>query len=242
MWSDELCRIFAQPSGFSPTYDEFLGLVHPEDRHLVRGAVDEARTGALCENEYRIVRPDGAVRVLRSRRIGRLDADGRVCSLFGTNQDITELRVAQGARREAQELFETAFSRAPIGMALVGARRTLSEGQPHVCAITGWIEPELLERTFQDITHPEDLDDDLEHVRGLLAGELPGYQMEKRYIRGSGEEIWVNLSVSLVSDPAGRPRYSSPRSRTSLSARPTSMRCEKRRRGCRPCSIIFPPA
>jgi diguanylate cyclase (GGDEF)-like protein/PAS domain S-box-containing protein len=207
VWSDELCRIFAQPSGFSPTFDEFLGLVHPEDRHLVRGAVEDTLTGEVHENEYRIVRPDGAVRVLRSRRIGRLDAAGRVCSLFGTNQDITELRIAQDARREAQELFETAFADAPIGMALVSLDGHFLKVNSMLCEVTGYVERDLLERTFQDITHPEDLDDDLEHLRGLLAGELSAYRMEKRYIRGSGEEIWVHLSVSLVRDPAGRPRY-----------------------------------
>ena len=206
-WTDELCRIFGQPPGFSPTYDEFLALVHPDDRGFVGGAVDDALNGKLRENEYRIVRPGGEVRVLRSRRHGRLDADGQVCSLFGTNQDITELRIAQGAHREAQELFETAFADAPIGIALVSLEGQWLKVNRSLCELTGYPEQELLERTFQDITHPEDLDTDLEHIRALLAGEIPAYQMEKRYVRREGGEIWVHLSVSLVRDPAGGPPY-----------------------------------
>jgi diguanylate cyclase (GGDEF)-like protein len=61
--------------------------------------------------------------------------------------------------------------------------------------------------TFQDITHPDDLDADLEHVREMVAGEIRGYEMEKRYFRADGSIVWVLLSVSLVRDADGAPRY-----------------------------------
>ena len=100
---------------------------------------------------------------------------------------MTEQHEAEVARDEAQELFETAFSHAPIGMALIGLDGRWLKVNRAVCAITGWPEAELLRRTFQDITHPDDLEADLRPGGALLAGEISGYRIEKRYLtRGGG--------------------------------------------------------
>ena len=74
-----------------------------------------------------------------------------------------------------------------------------------LCRLLGYSAAELRELTFQSITHPDDLDVDLEHVERLLAGEIESYQMEKRYVRKDGERVWVLLTVSLVRDMAGTP-------------------------------------
>ena len=76
-----------------------------------------------------------------------------------------------------------------------------------VCEITGYSENDLLQRSFQDITHPDDLDLDLANVGKILAGDIDGYQMEKRYLHKNGAIVWVLLSVSLVRDEEGRPRF-----------------------------------
>ena len=65
----------------------------------------------------------------------------------------------------------------------------------------------MLARTFQEITHPEDLEADLEYVRQLLAGEAESYSMEKRHFRKDGEIVWVNLTVSLLREDTGEPRW-----------------------------------
>ena len=71
----------------------------------------------------------------------------------------------------------------------------------------GYAHDELLERPFQDITHPDDLTLDLEHVQRLLTGEAETYNMEKRYLRKDGEIVWVNLTVSLLHLESGAPDY-----------------------------------
>ena len=106
-----------------------------------------------------------------------------------------------------EELFETAFAEAPIGIALVGLDGTWLKVNRALCELVGYPEPELLTLTFQDITHPDDVDADLALARQLEAGEIPSYQMEKRYITRTGEVIWVHLSVSLVRDREDRPRH-----------------------------------
>jgi diguanylate cyclase (GGDEF)-like protein/PAS domain S-box-containing protein len=73
--------------------------------------------------------------------------------------------------------------------------------------MTGYANGELLEKTFQDITHPDDLRADAGHVRRMLAGEIATYKMEKRYFRADGSILWSLLSVSLVRDENGQPMH-----------------------------------
>ena len=67
-----------------------------------------------------------------------------------------------------------------------------------LCSIVGYARAELLNLTFQDITHPDDLEDDLALVRKVLTGQIKTYSLEKRYIRKDRSPIWVIITVSLV--------------------------------------------
>ena len=104
-------------------------------------------------------------------------------------------------------LFQNAFEHAAIGMALVAPDGKWLRVNRSVCDITGYSEEELLQRSFQDITHPNDLDLDLANVGKMLAGEIDAYQMEKRYYKKNGAIVWALLSVSLVRDEKGQPRF-----------------------------------
>ncbi len=118
-----------------------------------------------------------------------------------------DLRVALEALREAEERFRGAFENATIGMALVAPDGRWLRVNPAVCEIVGYSEQQLLELSFQDITHPDDLDADLDLVRQMLAGEMRNYQLDKRYIHRDGHVVWITLSVSLVHDASGEPLY-----------------------------------
>ena len=205
-WSDELCRIFGQPVGFSPTFDEFAQLIHPEDRDRVTRDLGRAESGVVYESRYRIVRPGGEIRHVCGRAGGRSDECGTAYT-FGTIQDVTAYHAADAARRDAQDLFETAFSQAPIGMALIAPDGRWLKVNRALCAITGWPESELVQRPFREITHPADIAADDELIELLIAGEIPGYQFEKRYVTRGGGEIWAELSVSLVRDADGAAQH-----------------------------------
>jgi PAS domain S-box-containing protein len=109
--------------------------------------------------------------------------------------------------REAEDRFRGAFDSAAIGMALVAPDGRFLQVNPALCDLVGYSEEELLGGTFQGITHPEDLDADLEFVRQMLVGEIQTYQMDKRYFHKLGHVIWIRLSVSIVRDSAGTPAY-----------------------------------
>jgi diguanylate cyclase (GGDEF)-like protein/PAS domain S-box-containing protein len=120
---------------------------------------------------------------------------------------LSALREANERVRESEERFRGAFENAPIGMALVGLDGGWKQVNASVCRIIGYTEAELLTTNFQSITHPHDLDADLALVGRLLNGQIPSYQMEKRYFHKDGRIVWVLLSVSLVRDDAGKPLY-----------------------------------
>ncbi|WNF35261.1 PAS domain S-box protein [Bacillaceae bacterium IKA-2] len=104
-------------------------------------------------------------------------------------------------------LFTNAFHHAAIGMALVGTDGNWIKVNRSLCHIVGYSKEELLKKSFQSITHPEDLDVDLNYLRQMLNGEIEYYQMEKRYFHKKGNVVWVLLSVSCVCDQEKRPLY-----------------------------------
>jgi PAS domain S-box-containing protein len=121
--------------------------------------------------------------------------------------ELTALMQDISARKAQVELFENAFHHAPIGMALVGLDGQFLKVNDAYCGIIGYPEPEMLALDFQAITHCEDLSADLDLLARLLAGDIPSYQMDKRYIRADGSAVWVRLSVSLVMEEGGKPKY-----------------------------------
>ncbi|MBN1205412.1 MAG: PAS domain S-box protein [Myxococcaceae bacterium] len=122
-------------------------------------------------------------------------------------RDITQRRRAEEALRNSEERFRTAYENAPIGMALVGLDGRFLNVNRSLCEIVGYSEQELLLKTFQDITYPEDLAPDLAYARRLLLGEINSYQLEKRYIHKEGRLVSILLAGSLVRDSRGEPLY-----------------------------------
>lgn len=108
---------------------------------------------------------------------------------------------------QSDERFRTTFERAAVGIAQVATDGRWLRVNQKLCDIVGYSPDELITRSFQDITHPKDLDSDLEQMRALLAGEIEQYSMEKRYLRKDGSPIWINLTGTLVRDEAGAPDY-----------------------------------
>jgi hypothetical protein len=114
---------------------------------------------------------------------------------------------AEVARRESEQRFLATFEQAAVGIALVAPDGHLLRVNRKLCDITGFSRDELQGRTFQDITHPEDLDADLSRVHEMLAGEIETYALEKRYIHKGGAVVWVNITVALVRRGDGTPDY-----------------------------------
>jgi PAS domain S-box-containing protein len=108
---------------------------------------------------------------------------------------------------ESEQRFRATFEQAAVGIAHVSREGRFLRINKKFCDIVGYSEDEMLAVTFQDITHPDDLEADLEYVVQVLNGEIETYSMDKRCYRKNGSIVWVNLTVSLVFDKGGNPKY-----------------------------------
>ncbi|KAF0233010.1 MAG: diguanylate [Desulfovibrionaceae bacterium] len=111
------------------------------------------------------------------------------------------------SKHSESELFTIAFNHAAIGMAIVDISGQWLKVNQSFCNLTEYTEDELTRLTFQDITHPDDLQEDLSQVKKLLNKEINSYQLEKRYITKNGKTVNIILSVSLVYDDTGAPSF-----------------------------------
>ncbi len=193
--------------------DDFVGktvhdLYAPAD--AARFAADDAEalaSGSPVAAERTVTFADGLPHTSIITRSPLRGLDGSVYGLVAVGQDITDRKATEDELRQMTEQFETAFTAAPIGMAVVALDGHWLRVNPALCELLGYDEAELAEMTFQDVTHPDDLDADLEQADQLLAGEIDHYTMEKRYFTKRGHLIWVQLSGSLVRDDRGRPLH-----------------------------------
>lgn len=122
------------------------------------------------------------------------------------NKIQSEWKIAEHHLKLSEQKFSHAFTYSGVGMALVAPDGTWLDVNPAVCNILGYTKDELLKLTFQDVSHPNDLEKDMEYVRRTLAGEIDSYQLEKRYYHKGGEVIWARLTVSIVRE-ADKPQF-----------------------------------
>lgn len=151
--------------------------------------------------------PDGKQIWLRTSKVPLHNEANETIGVLGVYEDITKNKLMEIRLLESEERFRKAFQDSAIGMALVGLDGRWLKVNDSLCQILGYSEQEMLDKTFQDITHPDDLQLDLDYVAQLLAGKLDHYQMEKRYFHKDGHIIWIRLSVSLVRDAQDKPLH-----------------------------------
>ncbi|MDR4495519.1 MAG: PAS domain S-box protein [Nitrospirales bacterium] len=142
-------------------------------------------------------------RYLHTKKIPILDAHGHPQYLLGISEDITERKQIEEFVRKDERKFRAIYEQAPSGIAVLNSLSgQFTQINQKYCDITGYSQVEMLNRTFQELTHPDDLQADLDRMQQLLTGQIANFQMEKRYIRKNGDVIWVNLTcVPLWMEP-----------------------------------------
>ena len=183
-------------------------LVHPDDRErFVAGLAalpnGERQTGAFLA---RLRRHDGEYRSLEVVATNLLN-NPSVAGVVVNARDVTDRLHAEGALRESEERFRSAFEFAPIGMALADESGRLVRCNEALAHMLGHTPADVTGMTIREITHPDDWEDNDDKIRRLFAGELRGYRLEKRYLHADGHAIWVSVSVSAVRDADGIVRY-----------------------------------
>jgi len=121
--------------------------------------------------------------------------------------EIRERSHAEKSLRISEERYRITFEQASVGIALVAPDGRWVRVNPQICDILGYSKEELLKKTFQDITFPDDLNPVLENAERAMAGEIEGYSMENRCLHKNGSLVWAYLTVSLVRDASGNPEH-----------------------------------
>jgi len=207
-WGERCKALFGLPPAADVSYDAFLAAIHPEDRpHIDRALTHALREGAEYDVEMRVPLSHGSQRWIRSKGKVMRNPAGIPVRMSGCALDVTNRKEYEQALEQSEERFRQTFDNAATGITHVGLDGRWLRVNQKLCEITGYSEQELLAKTFQDITHPDDLEADLQQVRRLLAGEILQYTMEKRYLKRDGQAVWVTLSVSLVRKADGVPDH-----------------------------------
>jgi PAS domain S-box-containing protein len=200
-WSDEAFRIFGfAPGGCTPSYDQYLACVHPDNRPLTVewiGGVLETKTAGWMDN--RIVWPDGTVRAIHGRAGVVLDDEGRVARVFGTVQDITERKRREDALHVFRSLLDQSSDCVLIADPATGR---ITDASGSACLSLGYTREEILALRVPDIeanfSSFEAFQDALRRLQA--AGAL---RFEGRQRRKDGSTFPVEVSVHYIARPEG---------------------------------------
>jgi diguanylate cyclase (GGDEF)-like protein/PAS domain S-box-containing protein len=191
--------------------EDAIGAGHPLEQLLpdpeLGLRVDEALRSGEPQDSVQVTldgRADGVRYVEFNIRRIRQDG-GHMLLLIG--QDITFQRKARQRLQESEEFFRLTFNQAAVGILLLGPDGRLLRVNRKMAQILGYTEVELLQRFFRQLSHEDDMPDELALVKRLRAGEIGDYQRERRLLRRDGTPIWVNISVSIMRDANGNQRF-----------------------------------
>ncbi|MEQ8552390.1 MAG: PAS domain-containing protein [Cyclobacteriaceae bacterium] len=205
-WVDDKMKVTLKAKGEEGSHVTWRNLIHPEDQHLIIGSFEKH-----CENgefPIEVVRynlQNGSTLYFKYNGKVIRDDVGQPVGILGAHVDITKFIEREKQLSIAENQFRGAFEHSALGMALVSTDGKWLKVNKKLCSMVGYSEKELLIKTFQDLTHPDDLDADLNQVQSLLDDKITGYEMEKRYFHKDGHIVWVLLNVSLVRDADRNP-------------------------------------
>lgn len=170
-----------------------------EDRGSRNVLVNQLMKHGLVRSlEAKIRRKDGEVRtVLISAGLMHLQGEPHI---LGVAKDIEALKRAQRAQAKSEQLFRKYFELGLVGMALTTPEHKWVYVNERICKILGYTRNELIQTTWTDLTHKEDLESELEQFDRMLTGQIEGYALDKRFIRKDGGEVYTTVHVSCIRD------------------------------------------
>ncbi|MCJ0980803.1 diguanylate cyclase [Rhodococcus sp. ARC_M12] len=206
-WDSSLRNVFA-----NRVYADYFGI---DPRDLVGKHISELLgevlyqlnlpyiTGVLAGEQQQFDRTlidvNGAVRVTQTTYVPDV-VDATVLGFTVMAVDVSARAEAERQRDRAVRLFQIAMENAPIGKAVLTVDGRWLQVNKALCELLGYTSEELQQKTFRDLTHPDDIPLADEHLRGLADGTLTNVASEKRYIRKDGATIWVQRNATLVRD------------------------------------------
>jgi PAS domain S-box-containing protein len=158
--------------------------------------LDECIQGKVVQFEMQYKYPERGERDLFISYFP-IDGAGRVDRVAGVLQDITERKRTKEALQGSEKRFRAVYERSPVGIALVDKESGhFLDVNPKFCEILGRSEEEVLKLDFQSVTHPDDLAESLTKRGDFAEGRSAVFELEKRYCRPDGAEVWAQVNVA----------------------------------------------
>lgn len=194
--------------GFDPEADEFTAeevykcVVEP--KRVEQAMVDLLEENKNYDIEFEITPKDGSKnKWIRSIAETERDKNGKPVKVVGVMQNITDRKKAEEKIKESEARFKGIFQNSNIGIAVAKPNGLISDVNYEFENMLGYSKAELLNMTFRDFTHPDDINKENELIGKLLQGEIDSYRIETRYFHKKGNIIWVDLSIAVMKDDKG---------------------------------------
>jgi PAS domain S-box-containing protein len=200
-WSDETYRIFGlRPQERPMNVEAFQKMIHPEDRKFFLRATQEARGGASPDVEYRIVRPSGEVRIVKSQGAVMRDVPGQPRQRFGTLQDITDRKRAEEELQQTQFYLVEGQRLVHMGSWALNPSGLFEYWSQELFKIYG-LDPQKGAPTLEQYlatVHPQDRDFMANTIERMHAERI-GCDVKKRIVRPDGEQRYIRcVGIPLV--------------------------------------------
>lgn len=199
-----------EPNEFAVSFEKMISLIYPSDvekfqRHLKNYIRKKTKSLHI---EFRMITKNGNhIWILSKGKAIAWDELQNITRLIGTHTDISERKNFEEHLIENELKFRAAFENVNYGKIIVGKDKKILQCNKAFCNILGYTSDDLLGKTFDDITHPEDIDHSDVIYKDLINGKKSYVQFQKHYLKKNGDIISVNLDISLVRNINGDPLY-----------------------------------
>jgi diguanylate cyclase (GGDEF)-like protein/PAS domain S-box-containing protein len=206
-------QAFCQMTGY--TKEEladlpFAAISHPDDAEIQSSTMQQLLSGQVekMDLDKRYIRKDGLeIWAHVTGTLKRNTDTGTPEYFLGIIEDVTERKRTEAALREREQQFRATFEQAAVGVGHVSLDGRWLRVNQKFCDILGYTRDELLQLTYQDITHPDDQQVGPKYLRRLAKGEASTELIQKRYRRKDGSIAWVEIAASPVRNETGELQY-----------------------------------
>jgi PAS domain S-box-containing protein len=162
--------------------------------------------GKIHTLEKRALRDKGLVHVeIKSSPLR--NSTGEITACIEAVRDITQRRQIEEKLQESEERFRRIFEDGPLGIIISDPNYRVLKANKSFCEMLGYSEEELVGHSIEDFTHPQDRDKSATLAKQALKGEIPLFQLEKRYVKKNRESLWINLTATVIHDREGSVLY-----------------------------------
>jgi len=209
-WSDILGYKQEELPSYDIFFEWFMKQVHPDDISIFEKNYSDFIEGKTkhYESEIRMKKKTGEWIYVHSMSwaIAR-DKNNNATKVLGVTRDVTNYRQIESAIKENEQRFQAIFNTEILGIAISSHEKKWIEVNDVVCKMFGYSRQEFQDKTWLELTHPDDLDEELEQFNRMLSGIIKGYTIEKRFIRKDGSIVNTTLFVNSVRKPDSFLKY-----------------------------------